>query len=129
MSHEVITDPDTLKKIDELRKKRDIRVVERIKTVLKTNLPTWIDSAMLLTISFWYFFFTGLAIVCRAPIPKEWIRIALYLSRGKMGKKMHDLGEARETPVKPTATHRIVDLETQKPIFIDKSGEPRVQTL
>lgn len=117
MAHPVISDPEVLAKIEENRAKKEPKVVERITTVFKTKLPSVVDSLVLLTISFWYFFFTGLAILFRAPIPKEWLRIATSLSRGRMAKKIADLGVARDDSVKVQKnTHRIIDLETQKPI-------------
>jgi len=95
--------------------KPKVQFRDRINTVVTTKLPPFIDSLIILTISFWYFFFTGLAILFRSPLPKEWLKIGTWLSQGKVAKKIKELSEARND--KPTAKYKVVDLETEKPII------------
>ena len=97
-------------------KQKPARTIERVTTIFKTKLPAFLDSLILLTIVFWYFFLTGLAIIFRAPIPKEWLKIATSLSKGKVAKRIQELNEVKEAP--KAATHRVVDLETHEPITI-----------
>lgn len=111
MSHEVINIPPDLPK-----PKAKTKIVEKLNTIYKTHLPVFIDSLILLTISFWYFFFTGLAILFRSPIPKEWFRIASHLSRGKIAKKIREMSEVVE---KKPNQYRVVDLETKKTLYDD----------
>lgn len=109
MSHPVINIPPDLP-----TPKVKTRIVEKLSTIYKTHLPVFIDSLILLTISFWYFFFTGLAILFRSPIPKEWLRIATYLSRGKLAKKIRSLASTND---KKPNTYRVVDLDTKKTLY------------
>lgn len=116
MSHDVINIPPDLTK-----QKVKTKIVEKLSTIYKTHLPVFIDSLILLTISFWYFFFTGLAILFGRNIPKSWLKIATYLSKGKIAKKIQEMAEAQEK--KPTK-FRVVDLDTRKTLYDDKSMPP-----
>lgn len=118
MSFDVINIPPDLP-IPKIRTK----IVEKLSTIYKTHLPVFIDSLVLLTIVFWYFFLTGLAIIFRASIPKEWLRIATYLSRGKIAKKIQELASVKE---KKPNKYRVVDLDTRKTLYDDVSMPPAV---
>ena len=111
MSHPVINIPPDLP-----TQKVKTKFVEKLSTIYKTHLPVFIDSLILLTISFWYFFFTGLAILFRSPIPKEWFRIANYLTRGKLAKKVRELASVND---KKPSKYKVVDLETRKTLYDD----------
>lgn len=100
---------------NEENKKPRIEYRDRIKTVTREGVPAWFDNLLLFTITFWYFFFTGLAILFRAPIPREWLKIATALSRGKVSKKIQEMAEEpKKTP--PPVKFKVVDLETSQPI-------------
>lgn len=101
---------------DKVAPKQKVSVIERVRTVIKTKLPPFTDTLVLLTIAFWYFFWTGFAIVLGREIPKEWLRIATHLSRGKIAKRVHEMKEAQDEPVKPSNGFRVVDLDTKRPV-------------
>lgn len=122
MAHQVL-DADTAKAILEKKKQNPTKVFERVVLKTKTVIPPVIDSLILLTICFWYFFFTGLAILFRAPIPPQWLRIASYLSRGKIAKKIQELGDVK--PEQKKSAVKIMDLETNSPID-PRTGKPIV---
>lgn len=113
MAHQVLVEQDT----PQPQSKKVIRVVERIVEKTKEILPKFIDSVVLITICFWYFLFTGLAILFRSPIPKEWLRVATYLSRGKVAKKIQEMNYNSDAP-KKLASHRVVDIESKNTIPI-----------
>ncbi len=113
MSHQVIVDQP----VEQPSTKKVIRVVERVVEKTKQVLPKIVDSLVLITICFWYFLFTGLAILFRSPVPKEWLKIATYLSRGKVAKKIKEMNEYSDKP-KKLASHRVVDIETKRTIPI-----------
>lgn len=81
-----------------------------ISSTLKKT-PVLIDALVILTIAFWFFFFTGLAIVFGRKIPKEWLKIATQLSRGKIAAKV----KGKEVIKKPSNI-RVVDLETHQEV-------------
>lgn len=85
------------------------KVEKRIETIVKTKLPPFIDSLILLNIATLYFFFTGLAILMKRDIPKEWMKIATHLTQGKIARKIKDMNVEKEKPKKSV---RVVDLET-----------------
>ena len=109
MSHEVLNIPPDLPKT-----KVKTKFVDKISTIYKTHLPVFIDSLVLLNITFWYFFFTGLAILFRSPIPKEWMRIATHLTKGKVAKKIRDMSVASEMKEN---RFKVVDLESKKTLY------------
>ena len=92
---------------------------EKVKTVYKTiyrglnsatkKIPVLVDALVILTIAFWYFFFTGLAIVLGRRIPKEWMKISSQLSRGKIAAKIKN-----KEVIKKPSTIKVVDLETHR---------------
>lgn len=65
---------------------------------------------ILFTITFWYFFFTGLAILFGRKLPNQWLRIAKDLNKGRVASKIKP-----EKPVEPTK-FKVVDLETERPL-------------
>lgn len=111
MAHEVLREQD----LPQPQSKKVIRVIERVVEKTKETLPKLVDSIVLITIAFWYFLFTGLAILFRSPIPKDWLKIAVYLSKGKVAKKIKDISVASEQR-KSVATHRVVDIESKRTI-------------
>jgi hypothetical protein len=82
---------------------------------LKKSTGTLSDSLVLLTISFWYFFWTGLAVVLGKSIPSEWMSLSKQIAKKKIADKIDPLVEPKieKTPVH----HRVVDLETQLPVL------------
>lgn len=124
MAHAVLPQ-DYVDKID--KKKERVRIIEKIINRTKVSLPPLVDSLTTLTIVFWYFFFTGLAILFRANIPKQWLDLSKTLTKGKIAKKVNDL--SKEEEVKKPVTVRVVDLDTNKPIYLDKDGNERVRTI
>lgn len=122
MAHQVL-DPENAQKILEAKKKNPSKVFERVIIKTKTMIPPVIDALILLTICFWYFFFTGLAILFRAPIPKEWLKIAQNLSKGKIAKKIQNLSDVE--PEQKKSAVKIMDLETNSPLD-PRTGKPLV---
>lgn len=46
----------------------------------------FLDFIIILTATFWYFFFTGLAIILRRDIPSKWLAIGYKIDGGKVVK-------------------------------------------
>lgn len=103
MAHRVIDD------IQETPVQATKEVVEKIVHSVKTKVPMIVDALVLLTIAFWYFFWTGLALVLGRQIPSEWLKIATRLSKDRLSKKIAN-------PVAKKPSFRVVDLETQEPV-------------
>lgn len=110
MAHQVIELSDDE---PEVKAKGQTKLIEKVHTVFKTKLPPFIDSLTILTIAFWYFFFTGLAVLFNRKLPKEWLRISVYLTKGKVAKRISDMGKAKEEKAN---TYKVVDLETRRPL-------------
>lgn len=124
MAHPVI-DPEQIPKPEG---KSKVQVMKEIVTVTKERVPVIVDSLVLITIAFWYYFFTGLAIILRSPIPKEWLQIGTHISGGKLAQKVAGMKEVMEER-KPKNSFRVVDLETKRNIVLDKNGNPTIPTL
>lgn len=95
--------------------KKPVAVVKQVVNTIQAKTPPLVDSLVLLIIAFWYFFFTGLAIVFKRPIPKEWMKIATHLSKGRIVKKVRGVEDQVVKPPK----FRIMDLETKRPISLN----------
>ena len=78
---------------------------------VKLKIPAFLDALVLLTIAFWYFFFTGIAIVLGRKIPESWMKIATALPRGRIAQKI-----ANKEVIKKPNSIKVIDLETKQPI-------------
>ncbi len=87
------------------------------------------DSLVLLTISFWYFFFTGLAIILKRDVPKEWFRIGKDINRGRIARKIKNLPlESHPEGSEPGKARKfkVVDIDTKQPLKEMKLGSSAV---
>ncbi len=105
MAHRVIDDTQE----EPVQKTKE--VIEKVVHSVKTRVPIVLDALVLLTIAFWYFFWTGIALVLGRQIPKEWLKIATRLSKDRLSKKIAN-------PAVKKPGFRVVDLETQQPVPI-----------
>ena len=110
MAHQVIIEEPTEKKVEI----KEEKIIERVKHFISVKTPPLIDSLVLITIAFWYFFFTGIAIARGKSVPKEWMRIATQLSKGRIAKKIRGVVEKENQPNK----YKVVDIATKRPIPI-----------
>lgn len=93
------------------------KIVERIVTVTKEASIGLVDSIAYLMFVFFYFMFTGLAILLNREMPKEWLNL---LKEGEIKRILHK-GEEKKAQNEPNkkphqakaskAKHKIVDLE------------------
>lgn len=69
-------------------------------------------------LTFWiisnYFFFTGLAILFRSPIPRAWLKLGQELGGKKIARKVEDISKAEISPKKKQV--KVIDLETRQDI-------------
>lgn len=81
---------------------------------LKEKTPSFMDSLITLTMVGWYFFFSGLAILFKRPVPKWWVEMGTKLKAQKISEVVQKEVDKPLTPTKPNR-FKIVDLETNKP--------------
>ena len=98
-------------------KKPRTTVVEKIEKLRKAS-SSLADNLVLLTISFWYFFWTGIAVARGKTIPKQWLDIATNLSKKKLAEKIEPTVPVAPLPVR----HRVVDLETSQQVVMPSSS-------
>lgn len=124
MAHPVI--PESLLEPTE---KPKVRVVEKIVEVTKKigeKTPGILDSLTLLVIAFLYFFFTGLALLFKKELPKEWLKIASQLNKGRVAKLLRP---KPEEVVKPKGKITVRDIATGqriKPLSITSQNTTKV---
>ena len=86
------------------------------KLVEKT--PGVLDGLLLLTIAFWYFFFTGLAVLFGRTLPKEWLKIGVDLNKGKIARKIKPEAITKQDQIAEKPKYKVVDLDSNKPINV-----------
>ena len=107
MAHPVIDDT----KQEQPKEKIIYKTIQQGLHEIKLKVPLLVDSLVLLTIAFWYFFFTGIALILGRQLPKSWLNIGTQLPRGRIAQKIQN----KEVIKKPNSI-KVVDLETHKPI-------------
>jgi len=125
MSHETFT-PEEFEKITKSKENpfaRNTPLVERVNTVTTKVIEKTsgiLEGLILLTIVFWYFFFTGLCLLFKRKLPQSWLSIATRVDKGttshlieKTGLKI-DLVKTQAQKI--LKKYKVVDLDTLKPV-------------
>lgn len=85
-----------------------------------------LDFLIVLTAAFWYFFFTGMAIVLKRKIPKEWMKLGTHLGMSRVSSRIKIASQKRSGEVvasenTPKKTFKVIDIDTKRPMKILKS--------
>jgi len=85
-----------------------------------------LDFLIVLTAAFWYYFFTGLAIVLKRKPPKEWLRLGTYLGMTRVSSKIRNTSQKASSEVvasknTPKRVFKVVDIDTKRPMKVMKS--------
>lgn len=100
---------------DASRSKPVFKRVEKTIETIKHKTPALVDSLSVLMLIVIYFTFTGIAIIFRAPLPKEWLKIGTDLNKGRVSKMIKEISKEESKPEKSPV--KIVNL--QKPPQVD----------
>jgi hypothetical protein len=109
--------------LDEFPKDEKKPVKEFINIAAKKTISATVkiaDFILLLTVSFWYYFFTGLAIVLNRNVPKEWLKMGTSLGMSRVSshiKKASQNASSEDVASENTAKRhfKVVDIDTKKP--------------
>ena len=125
MSHETFT-PEEYERILKskenpfVQKQTVTESIQKVSRVVGEKSFGFLDGLISLTIVFWYFFFTGLAILCKKPMPKQWIKIMTRLDRGIVSSKIKKTGlridQVKSQAQKIHKKYKVVDLDTAKTV-------------
>lgn len=82
------------------------------------------DFLIVLTVAFWYYFFTGLAIVLKRKIPAPWLRLGTRLGMAKVSSRiknatqnaLHEVAGTKNTENQPQRRFKVVDIDTKRPL-------------
>jgi len=79
------------------------------------------DFLIILTAAFWYYFFTGLAIVLKRKIPVPWLRLGTRLGMARVLSRIKNapqnaVQEAVASENAPKRTFKVVDIDTKRPL-------------
>lgn len=117
MSHPTLT-PLEYKAIQDANKKVPQKVTEKINYITKEvskRSTGFVEGLAFVLMVFFYFFFTGLAILFKRKLPKFWEEMGSSLEGGRITQKVQDV--VKQTDIKKKAGKmRIVDLETGQSI-------------
>lgn len=92
--------------------------VEKVVETIKHKTPAFIDSLSLLFLIVLYFSFTGLAIVVRSPLPKEWLQIGVGLNKKRISKLIEAV--AVDQPLITKSPVKIVNIQKEPPVDLLK---------
>jgi hypothetical protein len=131
MSHETFTQEE----YEKILKSKENPFVKKTPLTEKINTVTTkvieksnglLEGLILLTIVFWYFFFTGLALLFKRKLPQGWLRIATRIEKGsishllkKTGLKMQ-YSDKQARPMHPK--YKVVDLDTHKAVKLPRTS-------
>lgn len=100
--------------------------IQTVTTKVVERTSGFVEILIELTIVGWYFFFTGLALLCGRRLPKEWLRIATRLEKGTISRKVKDIGLkidlAKSQPQKLHKKYKVVDLDTHKAVNLPRTS-------
>lgn len=85
-----------------------------------------LDFLIVLTAAFWYFFFTGMAILLKRKIPKEWLKLGTHLGMARVSSVIREAPQKALQKVAGTKnaskkTFKVVDLDSKRPMKVLKS--------
>lgn len=100
--------------------------VQTVTTKIVEHTSGLLTGFIELTIVGWYFFFTGLALLCGKRLPKEWLKIATRLEKGLVSHLIKQTGlSTRYSDKQPRDLHKkykVVDLDTQKAVKLPRTS-------
>lgn len=127
MAHETLT-PEEYEKALKAKENPFVKTVpltEKVNTVTTKVVEKSVgvlDGLTQLTIVFWYFFFTGLALLFKRKLPPTWLRIGTRLDRGVTSHQIKKTGlkmdQVKNQPQKTHKKYRVVDLDTKKQVTL-----------
>lgn len=85
-----------------------------------------LDFFIVLTAAFWYYFFTGFAILLKRKIPKEWMKLGTQLGMTRVTSRIKNASQNRtqkEVASKIASKRRfkVLDVDTKRPFKVLKS--------
>lgn len=100
------------------------KVTETVSSVAKKTsqgVMGFGDLLLILVVAFWYFFFTGLAIILKRDIPKQWLRLGTSLGMARVSSRIKKASQnALQKDVAsentPKRVFKVVDIDTKRPI-------------
>lgn len=99
---------------------------QTVKTRVVEKTTGILEGLTALTLVFWYFFFTGLALLFKRKLPAQWLRLGTRLEKGYIPHLVKKTGlkieQAKSQPQKIHKKYKVVDLDTQKPVKLPGSG-------
>lgn len=126
MSHETFTPEEYAKilksdEITKLFKKENVAttlsdVVKKTPEKVRGMVETLTDFVLV----FFYFMFTGLAILFRSPIPKGWLNIVQRLNNSRINQRIDKVSEIKKEVKKPQ--YKVVDLDTHKSVRLPRTS-------
>jgi hypothetical protein len=84
-----------------------------------------LDFLIVLTAAFWYYFFTGLAILCKRDIPKQWLALGTHMGMRKVTAHINKVNPRASSEVlasenTPKRSFKVVDVDTKRPLKVMK---------
>ena len=126
MAHRVIDEKYLDEFPQEVEKKsvKDSIIVASSK--VSNGLAGVLDYLIVLTAAFWYYFFVGLAILCKRRIPKEWLKLGTHFGMTKVTQRIsrsrpEPLQKVSGTKDTPKRTFKVIDIDTKRPMKVLKA--------
>jgi len=97
------------------------------KTIKETSKLA--DFILVLSVSFWYYFFTGLAIILKRDIPKQWLKLGTQFGMNRVSSRLKKAtqnvsSEAVATENTGKRHFKVIDIDTKKPFKTLQVNKP-----
>lgn len=84
-----------------------------------------LDFLILLTAAFWYYFFTGIAIVIGRKLPDQWLKLGTHFGMARVSSRVRNASQnalQKEVASKnaPKRVFKVVDIDTKRPMKVLK---------
>ena len=92
---------------------------------VSSGLAGILDYIVVLTAAFWYYFFTGMAILCKRDIPKQWLALGTQMGMKKVTTHINKVSPRASSEVlasenTPKRSFKVVDMDTKRPMKVMK---------
>ena len=92
-------------------------------TKSKEAVPSILEKLIVLVIAFWYFPFTGLALLFGRKLPQQWLNIATKITKDKIAKIIKNEPLLMVSKQADKVKYKVVDIETTQPIKLHSSDD------
>ena len=125
MAHQVIPEKYLDNFPQETPKDKTKETVVVAASKVSSGVAGILDFLIVLTAASWYYFFTGLAILLKRDIPKQWLALGTHMGMKKVTTHINKVSPRASSEVlasenTPKRSFKVVDMDTKRPMKVMK---------